>query len=291
MKKSLKHLPQKKRDELKNIAAIICKKCDDVEMIVLFGSYARGDYREPQDVMENKPGLRKVSDYDILVVTGTEKSGRDLSLWARVSRFCEENGLKTYVNITAHDIETLNVKLSEGQYFFSDAKEEGIVLYDSKKFKLAEKRKLTNKEQGKISQKYFDEYFQAANTFFLQYKNALKIGDSKNSSFQLHQAAEHAYKCIISVFSNGRHLPKDHFLTNLACRVNKFHSELKTLFSQKNRREEKRFETFEYAYIGARYDPDFMMLKADQEILDQDVKKLIGITKEICEAKIKEFLQ
>jgi len=73
--------------------------------------------------------------------------------------------------------------------------------------------------------------------------------------------------------------------------VRKFHPELKTLFPQNNRRERDRFKALEYAYIGARYDPDFMMLKADQEILDQDVKKLIGITKEICEAKITELLR
>jgi len=289
MKKSLKHLPQKKRDELKNIAAIIREKCDDVEMIILFGSYARGNYREPQDVIE-KPGLRKVSDYDILVVTGTEKSGRDLSLWSDISDLCETNlWLRNYVSIVAHDIKTLNIKLSEGQYFFSDAKKDGVILYNSKKFKLARKRKLTNEEKAKISQKYFDEWFSTSRDFWKKYQFMFDKGRHKSAAFDLHQAAEHAYKTIIGVFTH--YLPKEHFLTNLACRVRKFHPELKTLFPQNNRRERDRFKALEYAYIGARYDPDFMMLKADQEILDQDVKKLIGITKEICEAKITELLR
>jgi predicted nucleotidyltransferase len=42
MKTSLEHLPLNKRDELQVIVQIIREKFD-VEMIILFGSYARGD--------------------------------------------------------------------------------------------------------------------------------------------------------------------------------------------------------------------------------------------------------
>jgi predicted nucleotidyltransferase len=50
MKRSLKHLPQLKQDELKKIVEAIRKSCKDVEKIVLFGSYARGDYKEKKDL-------------------------------------------------------------------------------------------------------------------------------------------------------------------------------------------------------------------------------------------------
>jgi hypothetical protein len=43
MKKSLAHLPQLKQDELELIAMMIRSLCEDVHMVVLFGSYARGD--------------------------------------------------------------------------------------------------------------------------------------------------------------------------------------------------------------------------------------------------------
>ncbi|MHC4739628.1 MAG: nucleotidyltransferase domain-containing protein, partial [Planctomycetota bacterium] len=42
MKKSLDHLPKQKQDELEIIRDIILEKVPDVRMIVLFGSYARG---------------------------------------------------------------------------------------------------------------------------------------------------------------------------------------------------------------------------------------------------------
>ena len=42
MKKSLIHLPQYKRDELKRIVKIIRRQFPSTHMIILFGSYARG---------------------------------------------------------------------------------------------------------------------------------------------------------------------------------------------------------------------------------------------------------
>ena len=50
MKKSLKYLPQNKQDELQKIVLAIQKSCKDVEKIILFGSYARGDYKEKKDL-------------------------------------------------------------------------------------------------------------------------------------------------------------------------------------------------------------------------------------------------
>ena len=46
MKDSLEHLPEGKREELRRLAETIRGMCDDVEMILLYGSYARGDYKE-----------------------------------------------------------------------------------------------------------------------------------------------------------------------------------------------------------------------------------------------------
>ena len=42
MKKTLTHLPKYKRYELKLVKEKILEKYDDVQMIMLFGSYARG---------------------------------------------------------------------------------------------------------------------------------------------------------------------------------------------------------------------------------------------------------
>jgi len=45
MKTSLSHLPKDKQAELKALADKIRDEVDGVEMIILFGSFARGDWK------------------------------------------------------------------------------------------------------------------------------------------------------------------------------------------------------------------------------------------------------
>jgi predicted nucleotidyltransferase len=45
MKTTLSHLPEDKQEELKSLAEIILEKVP-AEMIILFGSHARGDWVE-----------------------------------------------------------------------------------------------------------------------------------------------------------------------------------------------------------------------------------------------------
>ena len=78
MKRSLAHLPKHKRDELKEIVAIITELAD-VEMIILFGSYARGNWVE--DVYtEGHITYEYKSDFDILVVVENPRYARSINL-------------------------------------------------------------------------------------------------------------------------------------------------------------------------------------------------------------------
>jgi predicted nucleotidyltransferase len=44
MKRSLAHLPKKKKQELKRIADTIVEMVPSTQMVILFGSHARGDW-------------------------------------------------------------------------------------------------------------------------------------------------------------------------------------------------------------------------------------------------------
>jgi predicted nucleotidyltransferase len=163
MKKSLKHLPQNKQEELNKIVAAIQKTCKDVEKIILFGSYARGDYKEKKDLKpQQKTG--HISDYDVLVVTEKKKSTDNFVSWSGA----EKLKLSAPVRVIAHDIESLNIGLAEGQYLLTDIKKEGVYLYDSKKYKLANKRKLKPKEKQRIAKDYFEHWFKSAKEFFVE---------------------------------------------------------------------------------------------------------------------------
>ena len=279
MKNSFDHLPKSKQLELKKIVSLI-RNLADIEMIILFGSYARGSWREVKDVVPDKPGFRRISDYDILVIT--EK--KDKSRWHKIASVCQKLKLSALVRTEFHDIGMLNIKLAEGQYFFSDIKKEGIMLYDSTRFKLAKKRRLKPEEKQRIARDYFDETFQCAQDFFETYKFCFRTKRWNRAAFHLHQTAEHAYKTLHLVFTN--YSPHEHFLSYLAKDVKHLHHDLKKLFPQKTKSQQDRFELLEEAYISGRYDMDFYMAKKDLEMLAKDVIRLLEIAEEICRKNV-----
>jgi uncharacterized protein len=289
MNRSIKFLPEFKQDELRRVVGVILKSCEDVEKIILFGSYARGNYKEAKDLRPNSR-TGHVSDYDILVVTGKKDAALNSILWGRISEELQNLNLSAFPKILTHDIEELNKKLSEGQYFFSDIKKEGITLFDSGTFELAEEKKLTSQEKQKIAQKHFDYWFNRAKGFFRHFmidSDNPKTSESDNGlmAFNLHQASESCYKAILLVFTN--YTPREHFLEILGKESEKHCPELKDIFLKNTQEDENRISLLEYAYIGGRYDPDYRISKEDLEILAKDVKELLRLTKEACERRIK----
>lgn len=63
---SLNRLPQSKQEEL-NLLTELLSAFKETEMVILFGSYARGDWTEDQYI-EKGITYEYRSDYDILVV-------------------------------------------------------------------------------------------------------------------------------------------------------------------------------------------------------------------------------
>lgn len=281
--KSLNHLPDSKKNELSRIVRIIQESCDDVGKIILFGSYARGNYKEKKDV---KPSSKSghVSDYDILVITEKKDAALDSILWSRISETLQDLHFSAHPKIITHDITELNRKLSEGQYFFSDVAKEGIELFCNKKFELAQEKKLTSKEQQKIAQEHFYYWHQRAKNFSRTFRTMLLAKQFTDAAFHSHQIAESCYKGILLVFTN--YTPREHFLEILGREAEKHCFKLKNIFPKLTKKDEERFKLLEYAYIGGRYDPTYRISKEDLDILTKDVKRLLKITKEVCEERI-----
>ncbi len=285
MKNSLNHLPQIKQDELAKIITTIRDSCKDVEKIILFGSYARGDYKEKKDLAENRKSGH-VSDYDVLVVTRDAITALDTNLWHDIGEKCRNLKLSADPRILTHDIEELNNKLSVGQYFYSDITEEGIVIFDAENFDFADRRNLSEEEIKKLQREYFEHWFGRAQTFSKGYHFYVSEKEYQVAAFNLHQSAEAAYKTILLVFT--LYNPNEHFLAILSKECAKHFPELHNLFIRETEAEKERFKLLEYAYIGGRYDPKYKISKDDLEVLERDVKKLLEITKTICEEKLVE---
>ncbi|WP_164477721.1 nucleotidyltransferase domain-containing protein, partial [Pannonibacter phragmitetus] len=128
----LTHLPDRKRRELERAAQILFGEFDEslktklsekgrrgrILKLILFGSYARGDWVE-----DRKSGYR--SDYDLLVVVNYGGFAEQYEAWEKAAeRFLQEltitRQLSTPVNFIVHTLTDFNDQLTHGRPFFVD---------------------------------------------------------------------------------------------------------------------------------------------------------------------------
>ena len=72
MKTSYSHLPDYAKNDLQQIVSLILERVPHCEMIILYGSYARGTFVEYDERDEFGILTSFMSDYDLLVVTSNE---------------------------------------------------------------------------------------------------------------------------------------------------------------------------------------------------------------------------
>jgi HEPN domain-containing protein/predicted nucleotidyltransferase len=289
MKKSLAHLPKEKQTELMLITEKIRDIVPQAELIFLYGSYARGNWVNGPHVQgRGRLTIQKRSDYDIFVVTQFAYTAKDTALWDKVKAELAEMDLSTLVRIIPREIDFVNYKLSQGQYFFTEICEQGIILYDSGEVELSDRRQLDPTETKEIAQETFDEVFTNAKQFYRSYELNLREGQYKIAAFSLHQAVEFSYKTVLLIF--GGECPQEHHLDVLGDLAADYCPQLKGLIPRETDREKQLFELLDYAYIGARYDREYKITKQQLEQLAPCVWKLHELTEKNCKEKIKSFV-
>ena len=265
MKTDLDHLPANKRNELERATEIIREACAP-EMIILFGSYARGDWVE--ELAEDETNYRYQSDFDLLVVTDTERKAtrieQDNALWKELHR-----ALRTPVSLIAEDIQFINRRLGKAQYFYVDIRKEGVVLYDSGQFQLAEPRELEPQERKRLAEEDFAYWFDKAEKFLKGYRFYLSEGDYPEAAFHLHQAVERLYAAVLLVFT--RYKPSTHDLKKLGERAASVLPPLVSVFPKGTALEQHRFELLRDAYVQARYKPSYRIEPEDLAWLEERV--------------------
>ncbi|MCB2263758.1 MAG: HEPN domain-containing protein [Candidatus Thiosymbion ectosymbiont of Robbea hypermnestra] len=284
MKTSLEHLPEQKQRELQRAIEIIREEID-LDMLILFGSYARGDWVE--DLDPETLLYRYQSDFDLLVVTETprqaDKIEQNSPLFQRLAKTIH----RTPISLIAEDIQFVNRRLRKSQYFYIDIFREGIMLFDSGKFELAEPREITLKERKKLAKEDFEYWFTKA----IKYKKYSDIAfgeDDKNeSAFFLHQTVESLYGTILLVFTHYK--PSTHDLEKLTSRVASVETRFLRIFPQGNDEEKRRFELLRKAYVSARYNPKFEITEEELKWLAERVMHLQNLTEQLCKEKIESF--
>ncbi len=286
MKKSLAHLPKHKREELKLVTEIILEECPTVLMVIVFGSYARGDWVQDTYV-EDGITYEYASDFDILVIVRSNRIVNSTDTWRRAEARARRFPVRTWTNLIVESIETINNALARGHYFFTDIHKEGILLYDTGEFKLARPRKLNPKERRGQAKFNFESWSRKARHFYDDFELNLSKRRYNQAAFMLHQATECLYGAILLVFTNYR--PKMHDLEKFSHMVAGYDPTLLTVFPQATAEQKERFDLLRRAYVEARYNPRYRITKKQLEYLAERVKKLQRLTKRICQARIESY--
>ena len=121
MKTSIGYLPQIKQAELSRLVELIEKRFSKtIEMVILYGSYARNTWVEDKYV-ESDITYEYKSDYDILLVTKADGRANSKSFAEQVKGYIDRNlEVDTPINFIFHGYGYIINMLRESRYFFCD---------------------------------------------------------------------------------------------------------------------------------------------------------------------------
>lgn len=297
MRTELDHLPDRKRRDLDRIVQILFAEFEDatrlatqswkrqgrILKIILFGSYARGDWVE-----DPKGGY--FSDYDILVVVSDQRLTDTLEYWAKADDHLTravtiERSITAPVNFIVHDLADVNEQLRHGRPFFVDIAHDGIALYEMEGHPLDQPRNLPAEKQREEAQRYFDEWFESAVTFFQTGIDLAKRNRPKEAAFLLHQAAERFYHCVLLVLT--LYSPKSHKLNFLRSQAESHVHELIEVWPRDTRFGKRSFELLRRAYVDARYSPHYRITAQELEWIGERIERLQQLVRLICEKRLK----
>lgn len=295
MKDALDHLPDTHQQAIVDIRRLVLNEVDAftenktgkkalgrVNWVVLFGSYARGDFVE-----DAANGY--VSDVDVLVVVSNDELEQALGLWHAIEDKAERH-TRAPLTLIVHKQKDVLSWLQQGHYFFSDIQSEGVYLYSYTGKPLPAPQLLTAEQRLPIAKNHFEQWFKSAEEFMQGFDLYLSNENLKLAAFMMHQASERFYACLLLVVSNYR--PKSHnlkMLHRVALDKTSPNSLLSGLFPSDDRFQKRCFELLRRAYIDARYSEHYKITKTELEWLYGQVSELKQCVHATCEAYIEEL--
>lgn len=287
MNTQLPKLPKKKLQEIEAIKQVIVDFVDP-DKIILYGSYARGEYK---DQVYIKDGIRYfyISDYDIIVVTN-KTNVKEYELAEELEKRIKA---RPDINFFMMDIDYVNRELATGNFFFVPMYHEGVLLYDNGQSKLTKPKALTIEQIRENIEAYHQFWIGNAKTFFahfhFDYELMLK-GQSRSglNAWFLFQTVESIYSTLLLVFMGIK--PKLHNLYKYRRSVNAISEELNAIFPDVKDSNEKRiFDLLNRAYISGKYKIDFEVSIADLKEISGRLENMIEITDRFSKQRIESF--
>lgn len=300
MRTDLDHLPALKRRELERVVQILFEEFEDAHgkpdgerklgrilKIILYGSYARGGW-----VDEPHTAKGYQSDFDLLVIVNQKELTDRVDYWERaeehLNREREISGhLKTPVNFIVHTLQEVNDGLAHGRYFFMDVARDGIALYQLDETELHTPRPKSPTAALEMAEEYFEDWFPSAMKRFEGAKFYLEKGYLRDAAFDLHQACERLYTCVLLVCTF--YTPHVHNLNFLRNQAEKISGSLVSVWPRSTKADRARFEKLKDAYVKARYSKHYRISSDELEWLATHIEALGQAVHELCQARIAEL--
>jgi predicted nucleotidyltransferase/HEPN domain-containing protein len=296
MRTDLDHLPPAKQRELQHVVRVLFeefeaalksatqpwKKQGRILKLVLYGSYARGDWVED-------PVGGYASDYDILVVVNDERLTDVVDYWsAAEDRLMRETtiagSLSAPVSFIVHSLTDVNQQLEKGRPFFVDMVRQGIGLYEAEGVAFAAPRELPEEEARAEAQQHYSRWFESAGRYLSTGLGHTAKGWSNEAAFELHQAAERLYHCALLVLT--LYSPKSHKLNFLRSQAEQIEPSLVEAWPRQSKAERRCFELLREAYVNARYSPNYTITDEQLGWLGDRVGKLQELVRTACERRL-----
>ena len=298
MRTGLDHLPPAKQRELERVVQILFQEFGDatavatsdwkkqgrILKVILYGSYARGGW-----VDEPHTAKGYQSDFDLLVIVNNDRLTDRAQFWTtaedRLNReLAITKTLRTPVNFIVHTLQEVNDGLAHGRYFFMDVARDGIALYQSDDTELHQPKPKTPKQALAMAQEYYGEWMPSAQDFFDGCKDAVARGKLKKAAFDLHQATERLYHCVLLVCTF--YTPHVHNLGFLRTQAERIDPRLVDAWPRDQRTDRARFEKLKEAYVKARYSKHYRISEEELAWLGGHVEALGQAVQVICEERI-----
>ena len=277
--RAVAHLPVVKQRQLCAITRII-RATADVERVLLFGSHARGDWVDD-------PVGGYLSDFDVLVLVGSQALGADEALWADCQEHAREVAGDTPVSLIAHTVGDVRQQLARGSSFFRDVMTEGVALYDAGRVSIAVPE-LTPAQRLELARVSFTRYFEHAAQLHRSFERNLAHGSYAIAAFELHQVAETIYKAVLLVFT--AYQPKLHDLDELGRRCARVAPDIGPLVPIDALDRERLAALLRAAYVDARYSFGFDVSRKDLEALAQYVGAFRVRAERACREQLAEVV-
>lgn len=294
----LDHLPSERQRLIERILEIVHEEFADalslarhewktngaILKIILFGSYARGDW---VDDVATPTG--KQSDVDLLIIVNDARLTDKARYWSNLEErlrveYLYKHHLLAPAQLIIHSLDEVNDGLRHGRYFFMDVARDGVILYEADDTKLAAPEEKTPAAVHRMAQDYYDEFFTRAAEFYDLYQFCMDRQRLKNGALQLHQCVEQLYHTVLLVHT--LYTPYVHDIVKLREQAEQVDHRLAEAWPRDTQFEIDAYDRLQVAYVKARYHKHFKIDKKQIAWLGERGAILMKLIETSCKEQL-----